>query len=1678
MSNDARLDIACRYIPHDQWITTHIDPSWKIRVVKQWFLSKCTGSTFDAPPSQAPLHVHVTPLRHPRKKGHGSKKTPTDAGDSAGAGERPVSPITFAPDPRQRPISPILFAKAGTVGRERRRPREPVTDETKSTSGTATPTLSGGTGSVGDPEEVSEKEVDKEGYEEDNEWDPADEYEDEDEDDDDEDDDLGLPISPISMSPLGGAILPTSKKISATLGSPLNGKPDSTPPGIYTLIRFSTGQILEDEYLVSWYNLAPHELLELHSHVSKPLEERTSYPTRSKHTRNASIFSTTTTGGADPPNLYEKQYLPRLDRTVLSRYILPYFEGWVMALRVVWRGDTFSQTFYGGGTGFASAGFGSGAQFTESAYGLPVGEDSRRRGRRRGQREGDGGEMGGGHRTHGHGQVGRTTSLEWRSRWLVVSEGWVRLYRAREPIQGSEENPPTHEFPFSALITLRGKEHFERRTHLSQKPHSNTYQRSKPYHEHGNDMHSIHSNAASSRNHNHRSLSLNRSQSRSRSRAGHHHTEYESDSHSDSQTTGGVVKAGRERRRDRVHSGAGRVNHNDGPDLGEGEEERRIVCMKFQTRSKWELPKEEPPVVQEKRYASTQAGFSGGGWDGLGMGVTSFVTVGHSGAGKLKDKEKKKEKEKERERERERAKEKEEKKVKAKYKKERKLDKRGLEQALAHGAGGDGPYSQELSISGARESSRAFVGGGEWKDRARARTVGGQTKDKEKEKENERAMGIGMSLSLGLGLASWKGDKKPRASGLTASRSTVGTSESQGTSSTTRTPGTSISYTTPSSSYTRPKATSSGDDNDLDQEPMHEDGDVHEDSSGSEVLFARLNNGEGFYSDGENDYKAASKGPRLPAEVKVVSDEDDAEGSVPSDTETAPLHQPLHPHMDPTTDSEGSVALSDPVFAHSDEDCSDEDDVVACMDGFTAEDKRTHRFGYRYGYRYETVRDQGKQEMGAGETERGEENVGKVKDVTKIRKARPRQLEREQKEDKEKGEWVILDLGGDLAFSSFLRILHRHFPPPISSSFITGYPTFSTPTPMSTPTPTPTPTPFPSPTSPRSPVSVTPFVWPSSSENLLGNIGTRDPEPPSPLSTSSRGSRFRFEPPQHPAVLASLAVHAPLPVHKTFGALPYPEWRLEVAERAQKAGMGDVGSAMRWILWGCAEQLADDLAEVQNRNRGGDEANGGSSKEKGKMRSFTLKNRRQSTSSAIGAKPGSLYDSDASEDTGKILMNMSDSEGEGSEAEWHGWMADLHRQHQAQAQKEREAAEAALKPQSEEEDEDAPPKNRADDLRRYLEQRRALEPHGVVTTATPITASIQTTPSNTLYSPSSSESLAHRQRVRALSLSPVDISSSATTPYPSSSLSHQHTPSSSPPDNFADRKHILPPGATLSHSTSLYASDLRGTSVEPSRRPSMPILTAEQSFSLVGGSAIAPQASILRSPTATTFTFPASGSSISHSPPFSPAFSSGFNQHEMTTISSTVTTGAATMPRRASSAGLMNIGGVSGSLGRSSSVLVRSGGLLKKDALKEAERVREKEREKEKKAKDKEDRLREKEEKAKEKEKEKSKGKEKAKARPKLSLATPSSSATSNPTQSEQLAQHQVRSPTMDSIMRRVRSGSNLRQTDLEDKQQPTSPNQEGYGASSSKKKGALVHGVEKIVRHLDSALDFVDGKS
>ena len=83
--------------------------------------------------------------------------------------------------------------------------------------------------------------------------------------------------------------------------------PSAYNPDKLSLIRFSTGQWLEDDFTLEWYDIKPFELLEVH--------------------RAGVVF--------------------RLSRHNLNDYVQPYWEGWARALRVILRpsvpGDPISK---------------------------------------------------------------------------------------------------------------------------------------------------------------------------------------------------------------------------------------------------------------------------------------------------------------------------------------------------------------------------------------------------------------------------------------------------------------------------------------------------------------------------------------------------------------------------------------------------------------------------------------------------------------------------------------------------------------------------------------------------------------------------------------------------------------------------------------------------------------------------------------------------------------------------------------------------------------------------------------------------------------------------------------------------------------------------------------------------------------------------------------------------------------------------------------------------------------------------------------------------------------------------------------------------------------------------------------------------------------------------------------
>ena len=118
----------------------------------------------------------------------------------------------------------------------------------------------------------------------------------------------------------------------------------------YTLFRFSTCQILEENCQVSWYDIQPHELVELHSSflpptfassLVSPMSIPSSHPdivalrqTKSTQKKKASPITSTDQGDLPIPSL------TALSRQTPTLYIQPYWQGWVRALRVVSRIQT------------------------------------------------------------------------------------------------------------------------------------------------------------------------------------------------------------------------------------------------------------------------------------------------------------------------------------------------------------------------------------------------------------------------------------------------------------------------------------------------------------------------------------------------------------------------------------------------------------------------------------------------------------------------------------------------------------------------------------------------------------------------------------------------------------------------------------------------------------------------------------------------------------------------------------------------------------------------------------------------------------------------------------------------------------------------------------------------------------------------------------------------------------------------------------------------------------------------------------------------------------------------------------------------------------------------------------------------------------------------------------------
>jgi hypothetical protein len=202
---------------------------------------------------------------------------------------------------------------------------------------------------------------------------------------------------------------------------------------VFTLIRFSTGQILEDHLFVSWYNLGPHELVELHcssppttfarallfGHMlinggSMTVDIPTSHQpgshtslnsTTDRHTSNfpaAPIVPFKFTTATLSLTLAESPSLTSLPRHDLASYTEPYWEGWVRVLCVMWRPDDCSPTGRLAETTSGGPTLSSGEKISEPDRRWKVDNDR------------------------------WTKTNEWEERWAVIRNGVLRLRKNRD----------------------------------------------------------------------------------------------------------------------------------------------------------------------------------------------------------------------------------------------------------------------------------------------------------------------------------------------------------------------------------------------------------------------------------------------------------------------------------------------------------------------------------------------------------------------------------------------------------------------------------------------------------------------------------------------------------------------------------------------------------------------------------------------------------------------------------------------------------------------------------------------------------------------------------------------------------------------------------------------------------------------------------------------------------------------------------------------------------------------------------------------------------------------------------------------------------------------------------------------------------------------------------------------
>ncbi|CAL1706447.1 unnamed protein product [Somion occarium] len=197
--------------------------------------------------------------------------------------------------------------------------------------------------------------------------------------------------------------------------------------------------------------------------------------------------------------------------------------------------------------------------------------------------------------------------------------------------------------------------------------------------------------------------------------------------------------------------------------------------------------------------------------------------------------------------------------------------------------------------------------------------------------------------------------------------------------------------------------------------------------------------------------------------------------------------------------------------------------------------------------------------------------------------------------------WIMLDMLNEDAFENILRLLHREAPPLTSSTFLSDI-----------------------------------------------NLDDEDDIPPSPILFAPRYSRRRSTsespPPPESSPPRSLRPE-PDPPSKP---VPYPAWRINLLNRARRAGLGDVGKAMECMLFDWHNDEDESTVEPGTFTRG---------RQPGKTKYVSEREHKN-----VKYQQGVVLDDDSS----------GSSEESASEQEWLGWLTEANRRRKAEMERAHE----------------------------------------------------------------------------------------------------------------------------------------------------------------------------------------------------------------------------------------------------------------------------------------------------------------------------------------------------------------------------------------------------------------------